>query len=124
MLRPYAGLDPAQFHDVRTDLHAELFQQQLADRATGDTGHRFACAGPLQDVARVPAVVLERAREVGVTRAGTRDLTAPLGAGRVGLGGHYVLPVLPVAVPHEHRDGRAERLARAYARETLELGGL
>src|SRR2546429_6503669 len=34
-------------------------------------------------------------------------------SGRVGFRGHDVLPMLPVAVPHEHGDGRAQRLARS-----------
>src|SRR6266581_4316718 len=81
---------------------------------------RSARARPLQNVARILAVVLERAREIGVTGAGAGDLTPPLSGGRVGLGGHDVLPVLPVTVPHQHRDGRAQRLTRAYAGEPFE----
>src|SRR5690348_7767142 len=124
MLRPYTGPDPAQFHDMRTDLDAELFQQQLAYGAAGDPRHRLPRAGPLQDVACVLAVVLERAREIGVAGAGAGHLTPPLRAGRVGLGRHDVLPVLPVAVPHQHRDGRAQRLAGAHAGEPFDLVGL
>src|SRR2546421_12460782 len=97
---PYTGLDPAQFHDMRTDFHAELFEQDLADRAAGDAGHSLARAGPLQDVARVAAIVFERAREVGVPGTGAGHLAPALRAGRVGFGRHDVLPVLPVAVPH------------------------
>src|SRR3989440_12476798 len=77
MLRPYTGLDPAQFDHMRTDLDAELFQQQLADRAARHPGHRLAGARPLQDVARVLAVVFERAREIGVPRGGGRPPAAP-----------------------------------------------
>src|SRR6266705_1521395 len=99
MLRPYTGPDPPQFHHMRADLDPELFQQQLAHRAAGHPGHGLARTRPLQNVARILAVVLERAREIGVTGAGAGDLTPPLSGGRVGLGGHDVLPVLPVPVP-------------------------
>src|SRR5213076_103726 len=82
MLRPYTRPDPPQFDDVRTDLNAELFQQDLAYRAAGDSRHRFAGARSLQDVARVPAVVLERAREIGVAGAGPGHLTPSLRDGQ------------------------------------------
>src|SRR5437763_16667911 len=101
MLRPYTGLDPAQFDHMRTDFDAELFEQDLAHRAAGDPGHRLAGAGALQDVARVPAIVFERAREVGVAGTGAGHLTLLLLAGRGGLGGHDVLAAIPVSVPSE-----------------------
>src|SRR2546429_3087048 len=124
MLRPYTRPHPTQFAHVRTDFDAELFQQDLADRAAGDPRHRFARARPLQDVARVAAIVFERAREVGVARTGAGHLTSPLRTGRVGFRRHDVLPMLPVAVPYEHGDGRAQRLARAHAGEPFDLVGL
>src|SRR5438552_6035701 len=121
MLRPYTGPDPPQFHHMRADLDAELFQQDLADSAAGHPRHGLARTRPLQNVARVPAVVLERAREIGVAGAGPGHLTPSLRAGRVGFRGHHVLPVLPVAVPHQHGDGRAQRLTRADAGEPFDL---
>src|SRR5881409_3107830 len=121
MLRPYARLDPAQLYDVAADFDAELFQQQLADSAAGDARYGLARAGPLQDVARVLAVVLQAAGQVGVPRPGPRDLAPPLGPGGVGLRRHHVPPVLPVAVPHEHGDRRAQRLPGAHPREPLDL---
>src|SRR6059036_3126326 len=108
---------------MRTDFDAELVQQHLAYRAAGHPGHRFPGARALQDVARVLAVVLERAREVRVAGPRTRHLAAPLAPRSVRFGGHHVLPVLPIAVPHEHRDGGAERLTGAHAREPLDLVG-
>ncbi len=114
---------PTQFHDVRTDFHAELFQQHLAHRAAGDARHRLARARPLQDVARVLAVVLERAGEIRVAGPRTRHLAAALATGGVRFGGHHVLPVLPIAVPHEHRDGGAQRLAGTHPGEPLDLVG-
>src|SRR2546421_8125736 len=69
-MRKRTGYHPAQFDHMRTDLDAELFQEQLADRAARHPGYRLPGARPLQDVARVLAVVFERAREIGVPRAG------------------------------------------------------
>src|SRR6266581_7201286 len=121
MLRPFTRGHPTELHDVAADLDVELLEQQLAHGPAGDAGDGLAGAGALQDVARVLAVVLENAREVGVPRAGPRDLAPAWLRGDPGLRGHHVLPVLPVAVPHEHRDGGAERLARPHAGEPLDL---
>ena len=52
--------------------------------------------------------------------AGPGDLAASLGGGGVGLRGHDVLPVLPVAVPDEQRDRRADGFAGAHARQPLD----
>src|SRR5207244_938432 len=122
-VRPCTGPDPAQFDHMRTDFDAELVREHLAHRAAGHSGHRFPGARALQDVARVLAVVLEGAREIRVARPRTRHLAAPLAPGGVRFGGHHVLPVLPIAIPHEHRDGGAERLAGPHAREPLDLVG-
>src|SRR5205823_6988794 len=121
MVRPCTRHDPTQFDHMRPDLHAELFQQHLAHRAAGDPRHRLAGARPLQDVARVLAVVLERTREIGVPGPRAGDLAPPLGAAGVRLGRHHVLPVLPIAIPYEHRDGGAEGLSGAHSREPLDL---
>src|SRR3989475_5990780 len=75
MLRPFTRGDPTELHDVAADLNVELLQQQLAHGPAGDPGDGLTGAGALQDVARVLAVVLEDAREVGVPRAGPRDLS-------------------------------------------------
>src|SRR6266516_941891 len=114
MLRPYTSLDAAQLYDVAADLDAELLEQQLAHGAAGDPRHSLPRARPLEDIARVLTVVLQAAGEIGVPGPGPGDLAAPLGpppTGGVRLRRHHVLPVLPVAVPHQHRDGGAERLA-------------
>src|SRR2546422_10978976 len=120
MLRPYTRGNTAARHDMGAAFHSELLEQQLAHGPARDAGDGLAGAGALQDVARVLAVVLEDAREVGVPRAGPRDLPPARLRGGLGLRGHHVLPVLPVAVPHEHRDGGAERLARPHARGPLD----
>src|SRR2546422_1219627 len=117
------GHHPAQFDHMRTDFDAELVQKHLAHRAAGHPRYRFPGARALQDVARVLPVVLERAREVRVAGPRTRHLAAPLAPRGVRFGGHHVLPVLPIAIPHEHRDRGAERLAGPHAREPLDLVG-
>src|SRR5207237_10405663 len=99
--------------------------QFLADRATGHACDRFAGARALEYIPGIQAVVLERAGEVGV--AGTRPchLTAAalrIGDG-IGFGSHDVLPVFPVAVPDQHRDGGAERFAGAHAGEPFDVVG-
>src|SRR2546422_5252687 len=121
MLRAYTGPDPTQFDHMRPDLNAELLQEHLAHRAAGHPGHRFPGARALQDVARVLAVVLEGAREIRVAGPRTRHLASPLAPGGVRFGGHHVLPVLPIAIPHEHRDGGAERLAGPQDRKSTRL---
>src|SRR2546422_5119464 len=115
MLRPSTRGDPTELHDVAADLDVELLEQQLAHGPAGDPGDGLAGAGALQDVARVLAVVLEDAREVGVPRPGPRDLPAARLRGGLGLRGHHVPPVLPGAGPPEHRDWGAERFARPAA---------
>src|SRR5437016_6526683 len=122
MLRPYTSLDAAQLYDVAADLDAELLQQQLAHGAAGDPRHSLPRARPLENIARVLTIVLQAAGEIGVPGPGPGDLAPPLGpSGDVRLGRHHVLPVLPVAVPHQHRDGGAERLPRPHPREPLDL---
>src|SRR3989449_8607584 len=120
-VRPCTGPDPTQFDHMRRDFDAELLQEHLAHRAAGHPRHRFPGARALQDVARVLAVVLEGAREIRVAGPRTRHLAAPLAPGGVRFGGHPVLPVLPIAIPHEHRDGGAERLAGPQDRKSTRL---
>ena len=69
-------------------------------------------ARPLEHVAQVGAVVLQRPREVGVprTRRGHR-----IGRRRKGLRAHAPLPVGEVAVLDAERDGRAEGLGPSHA---------
>src|SRR3989441_6579750 len=125
MLRPYTRLDAPQFDHVRADFDAKLLQQQLANRATGDPRHRLPGARPLEDVARVLAVVFQGAGQVGVSRPRPRDLAPALASprprGGVRLPRPPNLPVLPTAVPDPHRAGRAQRFPRADAREAPEL---
>src|SRR5256886_17322554 len=122
-VRPCTGPDPAQFDHMRPDLDPNLLQEHLAHRAAGHPAHRFPGARALQDVARVLAVVLEGPREIRVAGPRTRHLAAPLAPRGVRFGGHHVLPVLPIAIPYEHRDGGAERPAAPHAPAPLDLVG-
>src|SRR5947208_16529639 len=103
MLRPSTRGDPTELHDVAADLDVELLEEDLAHGPAGDAGDGLAGAGALQDVARVLAVVLEDAREVGVPRARPRNLPPARLRGGLGFRGHHVLPVLPAAVPYADR---------------------
>jgi len=84
---------------------------QIAPQATRATVSR-ALARSRISRASVRSYLSEPARS-GVTRTRPGHLApAALGIGRrVGLGGHDILPVFPVAVPDEHGDGGAERFA-------------
>src|SRR2546428_8348753 len=116
-VRPCTGPDPAQFDHMRPDLDPKLLQEHLAHRAAGHPGHRFPSARALQDVARVLAVVLEGPREIRVAGPRTRHLAAPLSPRRVRFAGHHVLPLLPIAIPHEHPDRGAARLTGPIPRQ-------
>src|SRR2546428_14074879 len=109
MLRPFTRGHPTELHDVAADLDVELLEQQLAHGPAGDPGDGLAGAGALQDVARVLAVVLEDAREVGVARAGPRDLPAARLPGGAGRPGPPVPPRLPRPGPPAQPAGGAER---------------
>ena len=74
-------VDAAEVHDVAADANAELVEQPLADRAGGDARGRLARRGALEDVARVVAVVLEQAGEVGVAGPRTRVTARRRGSG-------------------------------------------
>src|SRR3989442_3505298 len=121
MLRPYTHGDPPQLDDVGADLDVELLEQQLAHGPAGDPGDGLAGAGALQDVARVLAVVLEDAREVGVPRAGPRDLTAARLRGGPRLRGPHGPPGLPIAGSHQHRHWGARRLPPPHPRQAPRL---
>ena len=113
------GLDGTDPGDVAAHRRAERAQKRLGHRAAGDPSRRLASGGPLQHVPGVAAVVLEDAREVGVARPGEVDGAQRLrvAVGLRGAVGHGDGPVLPVPVPHEHRDRRAQGLAQPDARD-------
>ncbi len=101
---------------MTSDADAELAQEPLADRRRRDARRGLASRGALENVARVVAIVLEEAGEVGVAGAHARDRALARNAGvGVGRGVHDLLPVLPVAIADQHRDRRADRLAGADA---------
>ena len=117
------GINAAQVHEVRADGDAELREQVPADGAGSDARSGLARGGALENVARVVAIVLEEAGEIGMARAHAGDpalasLRRILGARR---GVHDVQPVVPVTIRDEHRDGRAQRFAGADAGNELDV---
>ncbi len=101
-------------------------KQLPGNRACRDTRRGLARARALEHVANVGAVVLDDARKVGMPRTWPRD-DRPDRAGRSGrrlvLGMHRLLPVFPILVANEQRDGRAKRFAGAHTGENLGLVG-
>ena len=118
------GDHPAERDDVAPDLHAELVEQPPGQRAGRHPRGGLAGAGALEDVARVHPIVLEHADEVGVAGARAGDPAAAELARRLGLVGHHVFPVGPVAVGDQHGHRRAERLAGPDAGEPLDVVAL
>ena len=95
-------------------------------RARRDARRGLACARALEHVANIGAVVFDGARKVGMSRTRPRD-DGPDRAGRARrrliLGVHRLLPVFPVLVADQQRDGRAECFACAHTRQNLGLVG-
>ncbi len=107
------------------DLDSELLQKPPRNRARGDPGRCFARAGALEDVARVDPVVLEHSRKVRVPWPWPcHSPAANLALMAGGLVGHHVLPVGPVAIGNQQRNGRAQRLAGAHPGEPLDCVAL
>ena len=107
----------ADLRDVRDDADAERAQEFLAGAADGHAHRRFAGARTLEDVADVLARVFLVPREVGMAGPRRRDrLTRRLAERR-----HAVCPVLEIAVLDRERDRAAERLAKAHARQHLDM---
>ena len=67
----------------------------------------------------IDAIILEKTREIGVTRTDARHRALALWILWSGRRIHRLLPVLPVAIADQHRDGRADRFARSHAGEQL-----
>ena len=109
------------------DPDSEALQELACDGAGPDPGRGLPGAGALEHVTDVLTLVLDRAGEVGVARARTghdRSLRPP-GVRHCLLGDtHGVLPVHPVPVLDQERDGSADRLARPYSRQNLGHVGL
>ena len=125
------GVDAAEVHEMAADAHVELVEKTLTDGRGGDARRRLARRRALENVARVVAIVLENAGEIGVAGPNARDgalaKPGPSAAPRRSLGVvvarrgiHDLLPVLPVAIVDEHRDRRPERLAGAHAGQKLD----
>ena len=123
--------DPTDLGSERPGLDPEGAQEDAGDATGRDTGRRLARRRALEDVADVVEAVLEGAGQVGVTgshagdRGGAfvpicgRGLEAGRGRGVERLDGHDLRPVLPIAIPHEEQDRRAERRPVPDARHDL-----
>src|SRR5262245_29803825 len=105
------------------DAHAEAAEQLTGQRTSRDTSRRLARARALEDIANVCVAVFDRSGEVGVTWPRSRHNGAILGSSRalwlLGFDVHRLLPVHPVAIVDQHRDGCTGREAVAHAREDL-----
>ena len=95
------------------NIDTERREKLAADSADCDAHRRLACTRALEDVTRIPAVVLQHARQIGVSGAHGRD---PLPR-RCAEGIHAIRPVHKVAV-HDLQGKRcADGLAKAQSRE-------
>ena len=112
--------------DVAFHAHPQIGQQLLGHGAASHPGGGLPGAGPLQDVADVPPVVLEGSHQVRVARTGKVVGPQRLGilARRRWQGAHGRPPVFPVAIPDQHGDGRAQGLSQPHARDQLRAIGL
>ena len=110
-----------QHHDVTANAYTKLGQEALGNSPRGHAHGGFARGRALENVTRIRTVVLEYPNEVRMPRP--RQVHAlHLARFRVDViwqrfVRHRSLPVLPVVVPHQQRDGRAERFTEADARE-------
>ena len=107
----------ANLRDMRDDADAERAQKFLADAADRHAHRRFAGARTLKDVADVLARVFLVPREVGMAGPRRRDGLARRLSERC----HAIRPVLEIAVLDGKRDRAAERLAKAHARQHLDM---
>ena len=115
---------------MASDADAKLREQSPAYGTHRDAGRGLPGGGAFEDVARVVPVVFQQSREIGVSRTHACHSALPrafrlgpvarcvFGRGRRGI--HDFLPVLPIAVPNQHRDGRSDCLAGTDAREQLD----
>ena len=103
----------ADLRDVGGNVDAERREKLAANSADRNAHRRLACTRALEDVTRIPAVVLQHARQIGVSGAHCRD---PLPR-RCAEGIHAIRPVHKVAV-HDLQGKRcADGLAKAQSRE-------
>src|SRR3989442_7425904 len=97
--------DAAELRDVAPDVDSELAEQLPTDRPARHAGYGFPGAGTLEDVARIAAVVLEGSGKIRVSGPRPGNLPAPFAFRIVGFRRHDVLPMFPIAIPDQHRDG-------------------
>ena len=103
----------ADLRNMGRNVNAECREELAADSADRDAHRRLACTRPLEDVTRIPAIVLQHARQIGVSGAHCRD---PFPR-RCTKGIHAIRPVHKVAI-HDLQGKRcADGLAKAQPRE-------
>ena len=95
-------------------------QKCFGERAHGNARRGFPSAGPLQHVARLGKVVLDRACQVRVAGPRTGDRFALVLATRYVFDGQGFGPVLPVLVTNNDRDRRADGFRMPHARDNFD----
>ena len=114
------GIAQSGFADgdhVAKHLNSQFAQKEFGQRAHRHPGSRLPGRGPLQYVPRFRKVILQRAGKVCMTR--TRGGDAFMLARITRLYRQVLLPVLPIAVLQQDRDGRTNRLAMTHAGEDV-----
>ena len=102
---------------VTQHFDSQFAQQQLGDCSRRNARRRFARRRPLQHVARLGEVVLQRARKIGMAR--TRRSHALVLRRIAFLDRQRLGPVLPVLVGQQHGNRRADGLAVPHAAQDV-----
>src|SRR5256885_2246495 len=104
-----ASFGRSDTRNVSNHADPEWSEQLFSQRANGDTRGGLAGRGSFEHVPDICQVVLEHAREVGMTGAWARDRSGFCAV--LGIGRHPLLPVFEVAILDDEGDGAANRLA-------------
>ena len=117
-------LDASDRDDMAQHLDAKLPQQEFRESARGNPRRGFTGAGTLEDVASLRVVVLDAARKVRVSRPGPVDRFGMFARIVEVLDRQRSGPVVPVPIPEEDGDGRADGLAVPDAGHDMHPVGL
>ena len=113
--------DASHADDVAEHADAKLRQKCFGERAHRDPGRGFARAGAFQDVAGVVEIVFDGARQVGMTGPRTRHRLLLVFRAIDVFHRKRFGPVFPIFVLDNDRDGRADGLRVADARNNFDL---